>query len=166
MAKKDDAYIALIKFVKNKTAETGLMTKEEGESFLRENYKDLNRKALERLFGDVVEPVAMAAGKEPPTLFRLPIEAYFHLLEHEELEEARTSSRHALRVAIGAILISFVTAVASITIQLTSPTDVVIASGQIELALRAADEWRLDQLSVLTDINHHVSTIAADAASQ
>lgn len=31
---------------------------------------------------------------------------------------------------------------------------------------RSADLWRLDQLSILADINHHVSTIAADATSQ
>ena len=84
----------------------------------------------------------------------LNIEAYFHLLEHEELEEARTSSKNALLVATIAIGISIITAVASIWIQLKIPTDVVVSGSQIERVLNAnatphnvvLDQGQLEQL--------------------
>ncbi len=38
--------------------------------------------------------------------FRMTVEAYFQLLEHERLEEARKDSRIALRVAVGSLIIA------------------------------------------------------------
>ena len=55
-------------------------------------------------------------------LRELGAESYFPLLEHTELEEARASSLKALKVAIGAIVISIVMAV----IQITVPANVVL----------------------------------------
>ena len=48
----------------------------------------------------------------------LSMEGYFHLLEHEELNEARRSSRNALRVAIAALVISGILSAVSIFVQL------------------------------------------------
>jgi len=50
----------------------------------------------------------------------LSMEGYFNLLEHDELQEARQSSRNALWVAIGAIVISAILAGVSIYVQLTA----------------------------------------------
>jgi len=47
----------------------------------------------------------------------LSMEHYFNLLEHDELREARQSSRNALWVAIGAIVISGVLSGVSVYLQ-------------------------------------------------
>ena len=47
-------------------------------------------------------------------LFSFKMEGYFHLLEHEELNEARQSSRNAMWIAIAAVTISGLLSVASI----------------------------------------------------
>lgn len=139
MAKKDDVYIALIKFVKNKTAETGLMPFEDGQVFLRENYPDLNETALSRFVGDVLEPVRMGN----VTVHRLRLESYFHLLEHEELQHARVSSNQALNRSTLAIVISAFLAITSILIQSYNfyfPTNVVVDRSQIKRVLDASAE--------------------------
>jgi len=50
----------------------------------------------------------------------LNMEGYFNLLEHEELQQARQSSSNAMRIAIGAIIVSVIASAVSITVQLTS----------------------------------------------
>jgi len=52
--------------------------------------------------------------------YALNIEGYFNLLQHDELQEARKSSRNALWVAIGAIVISGTLAAVSVYLQLSS----------------------------------------------
>jgi len=61
------------------------------------------------------------------------------------LRASRNLSKTAIVLSLGAILFSGIVAWST---------------------SRIADEWRLDQLSILTDINHHVSTMASGAARQ
>ncbi|NQU60153.1 MAG: hypothetical protein HQ512_03405 [Rhodospirillales bacterium] len=110
MAKKDDVYIALIKFVKERTAETGQLTWDECQEFLNETYRELSARPLQALINDVTSRLEPPYGGRDQNQRKLRIESYFHLLEHEELEDARASSRAALRVAIGAIIISIIMA--------------------------------------------------------
>jgi len=50
---------------------------------------------------------------------------------------------------------------------LTLSVVAIIFSGFIAWSSsRNADEWRFDQLSILTDINHHVTIMATSEASQ
>jgi len=49
--------------------------------------------------------------------------AYFRLLEYEELNEARSSSKRALYVAIAALVVSGVLALASIYFSIACPCD-------------------------------------------
>ena len=105
MAKKDDAYIALIKFVKEKSAETGVLTLGDCRNFLAANFPDLHQRFRTNLIGELTAKVGQGQG-EPRDLLRLTAESYFRLLEHMELEEARSSSKWALWVAIFAIAIS------------------------------------------------------------
>ena len=110
MAKKDDVYIALIKFVKERTTETGQLTWDECQEFLNETYPELSARPLQALINDVTSRLEPPYGGRDQNQRKLRIESYFHLLEHTELEEARASSRNALKVAIGAIGISIVMA--------------------------------------------------------
>jgi len=116
MAKKDDVYIALIKFVKERTAKTGLLTWDECRDFLAENFSSLNETFRNQLIGEVTLPVSFPQRQGPQNARRLGAESYFRLLEHTELEEARTSSRKALTVATWAIVISIVMAFVQILI--------------------------------------------------
>ncbi len=122
MAKKDDVYIALIKFVKERTAETGLLTMDECQAFLADNYSNLNETFRNRLIGEVTLPFRFPQRQGPQNSRELGAESYFRLLEHTELEEARASSLKALRVAIGAIVIS----IAMALIQITVPDDPIV----------------------------------------
>jgi len=51
-------------------------------------------------------------------------EAYFQLLEYEEMEQARSSSKWALQVAIVAILITLGVSAASLIVPFIYPTNI------------------------------------------
>ena len=137
--------------MKKKTAETGLLSLEHGQDFLRENFPQLSEETFNYFFHDVTSMLQHHGAKDLPEKYRLSSDAYFQLLEHEELEEARASSRQALHVAIGAICISIFTALASIGVQiyqLRTPADVVVSDQQVEQILSVATAPRhvvLDQ---------------------
>ena len=58
-------------------------------------------------------------------------EAYFALLEHQELQEARTSSRRALCVAIVAIMLTMGVAGASFLVPMMYPPTMEIDGAQV-----------------------------------
>ena len=108
MAKKDDVYISFIKFMKAKTAETGTISTNECRDFLAAEFPDLHKSVALSLIGDISKTIFRPAVERGPERRELKVESYFRLLEHTELEEARASSKWALRVAIFAIVISTV----------------------------------------------------------
>ena len=69
-------------------------------------------------FGETFLPIAGADNPSGIQMYSLKMEGYFNLLEHEELNEARRSSRNALRVAIAALVISGILSAVSIFVQL------------------------------------------------
>lgn len=76
------------------------------------------------------------------------MDAYFHLLEHEELREARKSSRTATRFATAALCVSIVTGGLSISSSF-NPTK--LASDQLDALTRSRPgetsiESKLDEL--------------------
>ena len=64
--------------------------------------------------------------------FVLSLDAYFQLLEYEELSEARKASTEAKRLAIAAIAISIVLAVFAIGLQQWGTSQVNLSEAQVE----------------------------------
>jgi len=87
--KKDDMYIALIKFVKEKTLETGVMTLKDGTDYLKENDRGITDQTAMHFFTAVAPRDAEIGTSGERQNYRLSINSYFHLLEFEELQEAR-----------------------------------------------------------------------------
>lgn len=127
MAKKDDVYIALIKFVKGETIETGMLSYGDCENYLTETYPELSARPLQALINDVTSRLEPPYGGSDQNQRKLRIESYFHLLEHFELEEARASSLKALQRSTIAIGVSILLALASIGTQLLVTADVKIS---------------------------------------
>ena len=118
--KKDDVYIAILKYAKDNLDNGATFTdvkkylKQLGYSFEPQPFQDL----FSRVFSDpsghnYVMPLNVNIQK-----FIMGIEAYFQLLEYEELKEARQSSKNAMWIAIVAIIISAGLAFASIILGL------------------------------------------------
>jgi len=84
MANNEDVYIALIKFVKERTAETGVVAFEECQKFILEKFQDMPKKAANYYLSEVTQIVERPPRDRGPQLRKLNIESYFHLLEHEE----------------------------------------------------------------------------------
>lgn len=149
MAKKNHVYIELINFVKEKTTETGVITFDECNNFLKGNYSELTNRSKQDLIGDVTARVQTPHGERGGAeKRRLKIESYFHLLEHEVLEEARASSKTALRYATFALIVSIVVGAFSIFFQiyqLNTTSEVRIDASQYEQLRKAAPPP--DQLS-------------------
>ena len=159
MAKSDDFYITTLKYGRSALSKSADVNYNEVRRHVKSIHPDIEDKVFEKIFWSAFERLEYFEGRyadliKNNTPHALNIEAYFHLLEHEELGEARTSSRNALMVAIAAISISTVTAAASIWIQLKNPTDVVVSGSQIERVLNAIatphkfvlDKRQLEQL--------------------
>jgi hypothetical protein len=126
MEKKDDFYIAFLTFVKERTAETGVISWGECNDFLEENFSNLNQGYRRLFIANFTSAVAVPQGQGPQDLRKLTGEAYFHLLEHTELVEARASSRQALKRSTIAICVSLLLALTSIVKQLLVTADVNI----------------------------------------
>ena len=142
--RKDDFYITTLKYGRNALAKSEGVNYNEVRDHVRSIHPKLNDEAFSRIFWSAFEALQDFGTSSDDriknnTPHTLNLEAYFHLLEHEELEEARTSSRRALRVATWAIGIAIATAVVSTFIQLTVPTNVVFDDQQIELLLIGYD---------------------------
>jgi len=87
------------------------VTYEEAELYLQ---------GLELVRIESINPIFWQAFQQAGDRYILSLEGYFHLLEHDELQEARKSSRDALRVAKAAIVISGGLALVSVYLQLSS----------------------------------------------
>lgn len=120
----DNAYIALIRFVDEATKQTGVVRNEACVEFMRTNFPEYGAHTIGNMIGLIVTSVQTERGTE----YMLSAEAYFHLLEHEELQEARSASKWAMFFATAALIVSIVVG----TLQLTTPTNVVIDAAQID----------------------------------
>lgn len=170
MSKRDDPYIALIKFAKEQTRETGTMLYQSAFDFLTTGYPDLDTNFKHHAVEAICTTVAYADLAR--NVVRLRLESYFHLLEYEELEEARASSRLALRVALYAIAISGALAAGSISIQvyqLTTAARVTLSDGQIGRLLDVANAPHQvtldqDQMEALLENGERPGNVVLDPA--
>ncbi len=122
--KKEDYYITLLKYAREN------MVVGEGEvdypavfEHVRSLHSQVSEQAFKRTFLQAVVTV-IYQGREAHeddiasgTPLVLSLDAYFHLLEHEELQEARRASLNALIMATLALVISAGLASASIAFQ-------------------------------------------------
>ena len=99
MASKDDFYITALKYARQKTRETGQVDFNTALRHVHSNHDEINE--------DAVRDVCNYALRGLPSGgWAMALEAYFQLLEHEELQEARQASSRALIVAIAAFFVS------------------------------------------------------------
>jgi len=112
MAKKDDIYIATLKFGKSKIGTPFLFS--ELEAHLSELGYVYDEFSLRQFFAAVFIAIESPGGNDqhqpinPKYHFFIETHGYFDLLQHEELKSARNSSLVATWIAIIAIFISFV----------------------------------------------------------
>ncbi|MBL4613442.1 MAG: hypothetical protein JKY27_01005 [Magnetovibrio sp.] len=132
MKKKDDAYIGLIKFIKTETEQTGLIDFSKAKKFMTTQYQGFNEHAAEEMLRQITLRASQTGGG---SMYVLSSQAYFHLLEYEELEQARSSSKTALWFATAALAVSITVGAVSITLQLlqnSTPPNVIIDASQVE----------------------------------
>ncbi len=145
MDKKDDYYITFLKYAREiMDAGDGTVDYSDMLDHVRSIHREVNEAAFKRTFLQAVATVTDLRreilqediDKKVPMV--LSLGAYFHLLEHTELEQARESSTNALRVAtkafwaaIGAMVITVGVAVASFIVPMFYPTTVEIEGTQI-----------------------------------
>jgi len=145
--KQDDLYIAILKYGKEHIGEN--VTPGDIKKYFKENnYEiDVPSGAFQRLFFDVFsDPKGRGFNDNLPCIMNM--EAYFRLLEHEELKEARQSSKEARKYAIIAICISIIAMVISIIfsiIQIITPTK--IDNTQFQKLIQPASQsvWQSDE---------------------
>ena len=113
--KKDDFYIALLQHGK-RNLERGLSSGDAKKYLIDEGYT-FEEEYFPYLFSELFEEMLPKDMDVTPAAFRdedapqiLTVDAYFHLLEHDELKQARTSSRNAMIVAIIAVTIGIAAA--------------------------------------------------------
>ena len=99
MAKKDDVYITLLKYARKETREKGQIDLDKALKYLYLEHPKVNEGAIKNFCHQALRGL-------PDGTFALQPGAYFQLLEHEELQEARQASHKALIVAILAVLVS------------------------------------------------------------
>lgn len=101
----DDLYIELLRYGKKHLADG--VTIKEAQAHLDNLYPKSavveSLPSFTRVFDQVFR---QELGGSEPFVQYFTMEGYFHLLEHEELKQARRSSNIALGVAIAAIIIS------------------------------------------------------------
>ena len=112
----EDIYIELLRYGKEHLADG--VTFGETRSYLQELRPEAHLVQSDRELYDTFNELFNNMSSQGSDRYGLSMEGYFHLLDHDELQEARKSSRNALRVAIGAIIISAILAAASIALQL------------------------------------------------
>jgi len=114
----EDIYIEMLRYGKEHLADG--VTSQEMLSYLQELQPELGlvqgRDSVSYTFEQAFPFIGGALGGRR----FLGMEGYFNLLEHDELQEARKSSRNALRVAVVAIVISGTLAAVSVYLQLSS----------------------------------------------
>ncbi len=165
---KQNVYITLIEFLERKTSQgDGTVLESDAIEFLNQEFPELSDRVRTHFFRSIVTIHRQARHGEPAKWI-LNVDAYFQLLEHQELEEARSSSRKALNVAIAAIVVTFLTAVASIFVQFTRPTDVVLDDRQLAELIDGATSLRQvaltdGQIARIVAANQHPRTIIWDS---
>jgi len=163
VSNKDNLYIAMLKYGRTKLDagvsydEMSVYLKEKGYStsgmniFFNDSFCRLND--VNKVYDDY--------GASEKCFLRA--EGYFNLLEYEELNEARASSRKATRIALAAIVLSIATALISIGFsinQVNSPTR--IDPSQLELINTYPVIKVLDELKASVDLQTlHLSRIEA-----
>lgn len=156
MAKKDDFYITTLKYGRDALAKSEDVTYDKVKSHVKEIHPNINDAAFLRMFFSEFDALKDSGSSnlhhiQQNTPHVLNIEAYFRLLEHTELQEARASSRQALQRSTWAIVISAFLAVASMgaqIYQLNTPANVILSERQVERMLSTASAPRqvvLDQ---------------------
>ncbi|EKD44209.1 MAG: hypothetical protein ACD_71C00213G0004 [uncultured bacterium (gcode 4)] len=105
---RKDFYIELLKYANKKN-----------EFILNELFEDLNLNQEEKnLFCErLIHSKLLFDSTSKSDIFMISIKGRFKLLEHEELTEARISSKQAKYIAISAIIISALLAICSILLQ-------------------------------------------------
>jgi hypothetical protein len=140
MRRKEDIYIAVLKFGKDNIGKPFKFT--ELEKRLKDKGYEYEEFALRQFFAALFISVESPHGNDqnrpidPNQTFFLEQSGYFHLLEFQELESARKSSLQAIYFAVIAIFISVASTCISIYYsnkQLNNPT--TISNDQFE-ALR------------------------------
>ena len=145
MDKKDDYYITFLKYARDKmVVGDGTVDYDDVFEHVHSIHGDVSEHAFKRTFLQAVVTVLFQGRAahyddiDSGTPLVLTLEAYFQLLEHEELEQARTSSTKALRVAtralwaaFGAMVITVAVALASFIVPMFEPTAVEIDPTQI-----------------------------------
>ena len=135
--KKDDYYITFLKYVHRAIGEGRTVEYPDVWPHVQGIHPTVSEEAFQRAFLSATEPVVgeghinLLDNLKCGNHMVLTLEAYFHLLEHEELEQARSSSTTALRVAIAAIVITGAFALASLILPMVSSTTVEVESAQI-----------------------------------
>ena len=172
MAKKDDFYITTLKYGRSALEKAIDVHHDEVREYVKNVHPNMNDYAFTKIFWDAFEAVQELGSNYADRIKNknphvLNIEAYFHLLEHQELQEARRSSHRALCIAIFAILLSGALAGTSIWIQLSKPTNVVVNSSQIgrildEVAAAKSVVLDRDQLEQLLKDNDHSMSVVLD----
>lgn len=145
MDKKDDYYITFLKYARERMgAGDGTVDYSDMLDHVCSIHREVNEQSFKRTFLQAVVTVISQRREileediEKKLPMVLSLDAYFHLLEHTELEQARESSTKALRVAtsalrvaFGAMVITVAVAVDSFIAPLFYPTTVEIEGTQV-----------------------------------
>ncbi len=142
---EDDFYITLLKFIRDGT-NSGGVGYNDAKAQIESSHPELPEEAFKRTFFKIVQELAdFGAGhdaliqKNTPHI--LTVDAYFHLLEHQELCQARQSSTRAHYTAIAAILIS----IAVLGWQIFNPATVKLDNSQFDLLIGAYEKSEQSQ---------------------
>ena len=112
--KKDDPYITFLKYTRGMMREGKTPHFTETFAFVHDLHPAVKQDAFQNIFFQAMEPVADQEGVaasyadriKNKILYVLNMASYFHLLEYEELREARLASRTAAILALFAIVIA------------------------------------------------------------
>lgn len=105
-------YITLLEYIRDKNALGEGVNYNDTKAYVQNIHPEVSDMAFRRVFSDTLVTAIADVGDarelqfNQGTPFVLTRDAYFQLLEHQELQEARQSSKRAHYTAIAAILIS------------------------------------------------------------
>ena len=115
LRKKDDLYIALLRYGKTHLDRGSTLTIDDAKKFLEDGGYKFEVEYFPHLFPELFEQTSpqdmgQSAALGDPDPHTLSVSGYFQLLEHDELAQARRSSLIATYIAITAIIIGIVSA--------------------------------------------------------
>ena len=118
--KPDDYYITFLKYAREKIREQAPIEFSDVFNYVHTKNPEVEELPFKRTYLGAMETVSHL-GRAPHedditsgTPMVLKMEAYFHLLEHEELQDARKASRNAMYIALAAILLGAISTSAQI----------------------------------------------------